>query len=133
MPIIDNKNLTMQHALSKALENSDRIDISVAFFYFNGFELLAKELLDKRIRLLIGMEIDPNFIPDIVKASKDGTVDVSLYQIRPATKSALKIKENYIKSIIGLINDSDIFDESTIVDALDLFKPETPRAILEKA
>jgi len=33
MPIIDNKNLTMQHALAKALENADRIDISVAFFY----------------------------------------------------------------------------------------------------
>jgi len=131
MPIIDNKNLTMQHALAKALENADRIDISVAFFYFNGFELLAKELLDKRIRLLIGMEIDPNFIPEIVKASKDGAVDVSLYQIRPATKSALKIKENYIKSIIGLINDSDIFDESTIVDSLELFMNKIADGSLE--
>ena len=131
MLIIDNKNLTMQHALAKAMENADRIDISVAFFYFNGFELLAKELLDKKIRLLIGMEIDPNFIPEIVKASKDGTVDVSLYQIRPATKSALKIKENYIKSIIGLINDSDIFDESTIVDALELFMNKIADGSLE--
>ena len=131
MPIIDNKNLTMQHALTKALENADRIDISVAFFYFNGFELLAKELLDKKIRLLIGMEIDPNFIPEIVKASKDGAVDVSLYQIRPATKSALKIKENYIKAVIGLINDSDIFDESTIVDALELFMSKIADGSLE--
>jgi superfamily II DNA or RNA helicase len=131
MPIIDNKSLTMQHALIKALENADRIDISVAFFYFNGFELLAKELIDKKIRLLIGMEIDPNFIPEIVKASKDGAVDVSLYQIRPATKSALKIKENYIKAIIGLINDSDIFDESTIVDALELFMSKIADGSLE--
>jgi HKD family nuclease len=115
MPIIDNKTVTRQHALSKALENADKIVISVAFFYFNGFELLAKELVGKKIRLLIGMEIDPNFIPEIVKASKDDIVDVSLYQIRPATKSALKIKENYINAIIGLINDSDIFDESNIL------------------
>jgi superfamily II DNA or RNA helicase/HKD family nuclease len=131
MPIIDNKNLTMQLALAKALENADRIDISVAFFYFNGFELLAKELKDKKIRLLIGMEIDPNFIPEIVKASKDGAVDVSLYQVRPATKSALKIRENYIRAIIGLINDSDIFDESTIVDSLDLFMEKIKDGSLE--
>jgi superfamily II DNA or RNA helicase len=120
MPIIDNKTIMMKDALAKALENADRIDIGVAFFYFNGFELLSKELLDKKIRLLVGIELDSDYIPEIVKASKDGTVDVSMYQLKP-TNSSLKVKENYIKAIVGLINDSDIFDESQIVDTLDLF------------
>lgn len=120
MPIIDNKTIMMKDALAKALENADKIDIGVAFFYFNGFELLSKELLDKKIRLLVGIELDSDYIPEIVKASKEGTVDVSMYQLKP-TNSSLKVKENYIKAIVGLINDSDIFDESQIVDTLDLF------------
>src|SRR5690554_3477848 len=111
MAIIDNKNITMKQALRDALVNANSLDISVAFFYFNGFELLSEELKDKKIRLLVGMEIDPTFIPHIVQASKDGLVDVSAYQMRPPTKSALRIKENYENTLIGLINDSDIFDD----------------------
>lgn len=131
MTIIDNKNLTMQSVLSDALKKADSIDINVAFFYFNGFELLANEIRNKKVRLLIGMEIDPNFIPDIVKASKDDTVDVSMYQIRPPSKSSLKIQENYIESLVGLINDSDIFDDSQVVNFLELFMDKINDGSLE--
>ncbi len=67
MPIIDNKTIMMKDALAKALENADRIDIGGAFFYFNGFELLSKELLDKKIRLLFGIELDSDSVVQVLK------------------------------------------------------------------
>ncbi len=121
MAIIDNKNITMQDALKEALTKADSIDISVAFFYFNGLELLTEELRDKKIRLMVGMEIEPELIPFIVKESKDKPVDISKYQVRPSLTSSLAKKNNFEEVIIGLINDSDIFDESSIANALDLF------------
>ena len=121
MAIIDNKNITMQETLRAALKTADSIDISVAFFYFNGLELLTNELLDKKIRLMVGMEIQPDLIPFIVKESKDKPVDISKYQVRPSLSSSLAKKNNFEEVLIGLINDSDIFDESSIADVLDLF------------
>ncbi len=49
MPLIDNKTQTMQKALKNALTSADRVDISVGYFYFSGFEALADELEDKHV------------------------------------------------------------------------------------
>ena len=62
MGIIDNNSQTMQSALSNALTNADKVDISVGYFYFSGFEALAEQLKDKHVRVLVGMEVDPTLI-----------------------------------------------------------------------
>lgn len=49
MPIIDNKSQTMQSALANALTPADRVDISVGYFYFSGFEALADQLKDEYV------------------------------------------------------------------------------------
>ena len=69
--LIDNKERTMLDALSNALQTSDSIDICVGYFYFSGFQLLAEQLKGKKIRILVGMEIDPECIPEIVKNSRE--------------------------------------------------------------
>ncbi len=48
MSIIDNDAQTMHEALINALTSVDRVDIEVAFFYFSGWELIAKHLQDKK-------------------------------------------------------------------------------------
>ncbi len=47
MPLIDNKNQTLQDALKNALTTADSVDIAVGFFYFSGFQALFDQLKDK--------------------------------------------------------------------------------------
>lgn len=54
MPLIDNKDRTLQEALKNALPSTERVDILTAYFYFSGFTALADELKDKKIRILVG-------------------------------------------------------------------------------
>lgn len=63
--IIDNKKKKLNEALKNALKQAERVDILTAFFYFSGYDLLAEELRDKKIRILVGNTIDPQYIGEL--------------------------------------------------------------------
>ncbi len=121
MPLIDNKSQTLQGALRNALPSTDRIDISVGFFYFSGFKALANELKDKHIRVLVGMELEPGIIPEITRRAKGGDEDLTKWQMRATTTSRTALKQNYIDELTGFINDSDLFDDNDAISTLKLF------------
>lgn len=131
MPLIDNKTQTMQRALTNALSNADRVDVSVGYFYFSGFEALAEELKDKHVRILVGMEVDPACIPDIVQFSKEADEDLSRWQPRQPTRSSLGLKQNYVDALVGFINDSDTFDDPKAEKAFDIFTKKLQDGSLE--
>ena len=110
MAFIDNRNQTMLDALSNALETSDRVDICVGYFYFSGFQLLAEKLKDKKIRIIVGKELDPDCIPEIVKYSRIQDVNLDKYGLRKPTNSHLQMRQNYLDALVGFVNDSDTFD-----------------------
>ncbi|MBU0570222.1 hypothetical protein KKB40_05635, partial [Patescibacteria group bacterium] len=78
--IIDNTDRTLQEALTNALTSSDRIDIAVGYFYFSGFQALVKELKDKKLRILVGLEVDPDLVPQISQYAKEGDEDLTRFQ-----------------------------------------------------
>jgi superfamily II DNA or RNA helicase/HKD family nuclease len=121
MPFIDNKNQTMLDALSNALETSDSVDICVGYFYFSGFQLLAKELKNKKVRILVGKELDPDCIPEIVKYSKEQSVSLDKYGLRKQTKSQLQMRQNYLDALVGFVNDSDTFDNPENESIFEMF------------
>ena len=69
--IIDNRNKTMLESLRNALRQAERVDILTAFFYFSGFNELAEELRDKKIRILVGNSIDPSAIAELCNDIKN--------------------------------------------------------------
>ena len=69
--IIDNREKTMLESLKNSLKQADQVDILTAFFYFSGFNELAEELKDKKIRILVGNTIDPEAIAELCTAVKD--------------------------------------------------------------
>ena len=131
MPLIDNKIQTMQEALKNALTNADRIDISVGYFYFSGFEALAEELEDKHVRILVGMEVDPACIPEIAQFSKEEDQNLSRWQPRQPTRSFLGLKQNYLDALVGFINDSDTFDGPKAEVAFEIFVKKLQDGSLE--
>ena len=69
--IIDNRSKTMLDSLKNSLKQAESVDILTAFFYFSGFNALAEELKDKKIRILVGNTIDPNAVTDLCNAVKE--------------------------------------------------------------
>jgi len=122
MSLIDNNKKTLLDSLKNTLKSSDSIDIVTGFFYFSGYKLLAKDIKDKKIRILVGLEIEPDLIPQIAQDSKEDDVDLSRFQFRRPTQSRTELKENYIKAFIGLMNDTDIFDDPLNLDFMKYLK-----------
>lgn len=119
MSIIDNKNSnTLVAALSDALQTAKSIDIFTGYFFFSGFSELAEQIKDIKVRVIVGMDIDPKII-----AAKRITDESDLSRCRlenePPTVTA-KIK-NYQDSFIELFNNTDIFDNERISGALEIF------------
>jgi hypothetical protein len=134
--VIDNKDKAMLQALSNALETSDSVDICVGYFYFSGFELLADQLRHKKIRILVGMEIDPSCVDEVVQNSRERDVSLERYAPRTPTASALQLRKNYIDALVGFVNGSDTFDapESEVLSTCSyqklqmvLWKSEKPK------
>jgi superfamily II DNA or RNA helicase/HKD family nuclease len=131
MSLIDNKNQTLQDALKNALVTADSVDIAVGFFYFSGFEALAKEFKDKKIRILVGLEVDPKLISEISQKAKDGDVDLSKYQSRDSINSRTIKKLNYIDTFVGFMNDSDVFDPPKANELYELYIQKVKDGSLE--
>lgn len=122
--IIDNRNKTMLESLRNSLKQAESIDIITAFFYFSGFNALAKDLKDKKIRILVGNAIDPNAIEDLCRAVKAGP-DESLdsYAIRGFNRqNNSQKKKNYIDSFVDMFNKSSLSEEFDSTESQVVFK-----------
>ncbi|MDR3185671.1 MAG: phospholipase D-like domain-containing protein [Christensenellaceae bacterium] len=126
--LFDNKRMPiMKEALSKCLDDQiDRIDILTAFFYFSGFIELAKELKNKKIRILVGKIIDPVLFKDLEKSVQaDNNTSLDKYELDGLSKfddEALKSK--YIEGFINMFNSailSDELDEESNQKAFKIF------------
>ena len=124
MALIDNKNQTMHQALVNALSTSDSIDIEVGYFYFSGFELLANELKNKKVRILVGKQIDPNAVPKIIAMQqKTGkSIDFDRFQPQDTYSSRSEQKGDYFKGFTRLFNETQVFDDPKSQEAYKIFE-----------
>lgn len=122
--IIDNRNKTMLDSLKNSLKQAESVDILTAFFYFSGFNALAEELKNKKIRILVGNTIDPSAITDLCNAVKDSPDELlETYAIRGYTRLNNSQKRNYyVDSFVELFNKSSLSDEFDSTDSQAIFK-----------
>lgn len=122
--IIDNKKKKLNEALKNALKQAERVDILTAFFYFSGYDLLAEELKDKKIRILVGNTIDPQYIGELCSAINEGLdEDLASYSVKRFEKlSNLQKKKTYIESFVGLFNKSSLSSEFDEAENQKVFK-----------
>src|SRR3989338_8307959 len=85
---------TLSAALKDILPNCDKVDALVGYFYFSGFKDLHKELQSKKIRILVGMDIDKRMIEKI-SALKDTNLDSYLTDEKISSRAG--VKENYFE------------------------------------
>lgn len=124
MSIIDNEEKIMLDSLKNALRQAEKVDILTAFFYFSGFNELAEELRDKKIRILVGKVVDPERINELCKYIKDDPEeDLSGYKINGWGRLNNSQKKNgYIESFASMFNKSPLSDEFDSSKSQAVFK-----------
>ena len=122
--IIDNRNKTMLESLRNSLKQSDRVDILTAFFYFSGFNELAADLQDKKIRILVGRAIDSNLIDELGRAIiEDPNEDLAEYAVhRFNSKNNSEKKKLYTQSFIDMFNKSSLSEQFDTSESQSVFK-----------
>lgn len=122
--IIDNRNKTMLESLKNSLNQAESVDILTAFFYFSGFNALANELKDKKIRILVGNTIDPEAIEDLCRAVKDSPDELlETYAVRGYNRlNNSQKKDYYTKSFIDMFNKSSLSEEFDSTESQEIFK-----------
>jgi superfamily II DNA/RNA helicase/HKD family nuclease len=117
--LINNRDQTFEQALKNSLPQSKSIDILTGYFYFSGFSMLADELRDKHIRILVGRAIDPNAV-DSLSAAIKVKPDISLDSFQDRGWYALsrtQKKKAYTDSFIRLYNKSSLSDSFDSTDS----------------
>jgi len=122
--IIDNREKKMLDSLKNALNQAESVDILTAFFYFSGFNALANELKDKKIRILVGNTIDPTAIDQLCKYVKEGSEEsLETYAVKGYSRyNNSQKKEAYINSFVDLFNKSVLSEEFDSTDSQIVFK-----------
>lgn len=108
---ITNQEQLLADVLNNILPSAQKLHALIGYFYFSGFQELYRNLEDKDIRILVGMEVE-----------KDITNKIKEFEILQDINAPRgKIRENYLKSLVSLFNDTDFFDSIEKQNAFRLF------------
>lgn len=116
--ITNEKENNLSSALKNILPSSNKLDALVGYFYFSGFQEIYKELQDKNIRILVGMEMDKNILD---KISSVDINNLDNYLTPQTTSSKITSKENYYNEFSAVFNKTDLFDNDESLKAFDIF------------
>ena len=109
--LVTNQKEFLSEIIDNILPSSNNLFFLVGYFYFSGFEQIYKNINDKKMKILIGMNIEKNLSNKI----KEFTI------IQEINQSRLEIKKSYFKSFVEIFNDTDYFDSEEKQEAFRIF------------
>ena len=93
----------------------------MGYFYFSGFQEIYEKVVDKNLKILVGLEIE-----------QDLTNKVREFEVLQETNSPRGvIRDKYYESLVKLFNDTDFFDSQEKQDAFKLFLEKIENGTLE--
>ena len=108
---ITNQQTFLSEIIGNILPKSETVDILVGYFYFSGFEQIYKNLNDKKVRILVGLEVDTNILNNVREIDN----------LTPENLSRGVIKNKYYEALVKLYNETDTFDSKEKIEAFELF------------
>lgn len=109
--LITNQTVLMEQVLNGFFPISHNLYFLVGYFYFSGFERLYKGLQDKQMRVLVGMDVERDFLNRVKEVNLLEKVNISRG----------KIRENFYQSLVRLIDDTDFFDSKEKEEAFKIY------------
>lgn len=108
---ITNKDKLMSEIIQGILPKTDAVDILVGYFFFSGYYLLSHSLANKKLRILVGLDVDTNISKSIQVINTLSENKLSLGQLR----------EKYYQEFVHLFNNSDFLDSEEKQQSFTLF------------
>lgn len=119
--LITNQDHSLSEVFNNILPAIKDLYFLVGYFYFSGFEKIYEKVGDKKIKILVGMDIE--------KTIHNKIKEFEL--IEKINLSRGKIKDNYFKSLIQLFNDTDFFDSEEKQKAFKIYLEKIKDGSLE--
>lgn len=127
--IIDNLDgNTVASALTKLMPSTVRMDALVGYFYFSGFKEIYEEVKDIKIRILVGMEIDPSVINKLGQVNE---ADLDNHLLATPITSKTVAKRTYLDNFSAVFNNTDFFDSEKSIQAFKVFLQKVKDGSLE--
>lgn len=118
---ITNKEKLLSDIINGILPKSKSLDILVGYFYFSGYKLISEKLINKNVRILVGLDID-------VKISKY----ISEFEtLANYNKTRSQLKEDYYNHFVRLFNETDFLDNQPRLESFKLFYEKIKAGTLE--
>ena len=93
----------------------------VGYFYFSGYKLISEKLIDKHVRILVGLDIDTR----ITKYIRE--IDL----LADYNKSRSQLKDDYYNHFVKLFNETDFLDSQPKLESFKLFYNKIKSGTLE--
>lgn len=118
---ITNQQRLLTDVVNNILPSTQKLYALVGYFYFSGFQELYKNLKDKHLKLLVGLEIQT----DLANRIKEFEV---IHDVRTSRGA---IRENFNQSLVELFNGTDFFDSPEKEESFRLFIEKLKDGTLE--
>lgn len=105
-----NQEKFLSEIINGILPKSNSVDILVEYFYYSGSEQIYSNLKDKKIRVLVGLEVDT------LISNKAKEIDSFI----KTNQSREQSKDSYYSSLISIWNKTDSFDSEEKLDASEM-------------
>ena len=118
---ITNKEKLLKDHINGILPKSKQLDALVGYFYFSGYKLISEQLIDKYVRILVGLDIDTR----ITKCIRE--VDL----LANYNTSRGQLKDDYYHHFVRLFNETDFLDSQPKLESFKLFYEKIKAGTLE--
>lgn len=118
---ITNKDKLLSDIINGILPKSSSLDVLVGYFYFSGYKLISEQLINKHVRILVGLDIDRNISKHIRE------IDT----LAGYNKSRMQLKEEFFENFTDLVNETDLLDSQPKMESFKLFYNKIKEGSLE--
>jgi len=120
---ITNKEQLLSELINNIIPTSENLYFLVGYFYFSGFNELYKELNDKKIKILVGMEVGKDIFNNLIEIDNKSEIKKN--------KSKNEIKKEFFNKFVEVFNETDYFDSSQKESSFKLFVNKIKNGSLE--
>ncbi len=118
---ITNQEKLLSEIINGILPKTRQMDILVGYFYFSGYSLISEKLKDKKVRILVGLDIEINISKCLVEIDTFSKSNISRGQQR----------EDYFSKFVRLFNETDFLDSEEKLNSFRLFYEKIKNGTLE--
>lgn len=119
--LITNQETTLSDLFSSILPKTKDMCFLVGYFYFSGFPELYKNLSDKKLRILVGLDIEIDLLNKVKEYEQ--------LEIKRMSKS--RDQSLYYEKLVKLFNNTNFFDSIEQQEAFKIFYEKIKNGSLE--